>query len=66
MKISQPLIHEIAERTWFVDELGTNAMYILEGSERSLVIDAGTGYCNFKAIIESITDKPYDVAITHA
>ncbi len=66
MKISKPLIHEIAERTWFVDELGTNAMYILEGSERSLVIDAGTGYCNFKELIESITDKPYDVAITHA
>ncbi len=66
MTIKAPLIHEIAERTWFIDEFGTNAMYILEGSERSLVIDIGTGYCDFPALIEKITDKPYDVAVTHA
>ncbi|MCJ7549047.1 MAG: MBL fold metallo-hydrolase [Anaerolineae bacterium] len=36
------------------------------GGERSLVIDAGMGYCNLRAIVESLTDKPYDVVITHA
>ncbi len=66
MGIRHPLIHEIAPDTYLVNEFGLNNMYVLAGSDRSLVIDAGMGYCDFRAIVESLTDKPYDVAITHA
>ncbi|GHV25505.1 hypothetical protein FACS189498_3790 [Spirochaetia bacterium] len=66
MAINRPLIHEIADRTWLVNELGCNNMYILEGDKSSLVIDAGMGYCDFRKIVENITQKPYEVAITHA
>ncbi len=66
MGIRQPLIHEIAKDTWLINEFGLNNMYILKGTERSLVIDAGMGYCDFRAIVESLVDNPYDVLITHA
>lgn len=66
MGLTKPLIHEIAYKTWLVNELGCNNMYILEGRDRSLVIDAGMGYCRFREIVEGLTDKPYDVVITHA
>ena len=66
MGLTKPLIHEIAYKTWLVNELGCNNMFILEGPERSLVIDAGMGYCNFREIVENLTKRPYDVVITHA
>ena len=66
MGLTKPLIHEIAHKTWLINELGCNNMYVLKGTECSLVVDAGMGYCNFREIIESLTDKPYDVVITHA
>ena len=66
MGLTKPLIHEIAYKTWLINELGCNNMYVLEGTERSLVIDAGMGYCNFRQIVEELTDKPYEVVITHA
>lgn len=66
MGLNKPLISEIAYKTWMINELGCNNMYVLEGTERSLVIDAGMGYCEFRKIVESLTDKPYDVVITHA
>ena len=66
MGIKHPLIHEIAEDTYLINEFGLVNIYVLVGSERSLVIDAGMGYCNLRAIVESLTDKPYDVVITHA
>ena len=66
MGIRHPLIHEIAKDTYLINEFGLVNIYVLAGSERSLVIDAGMGYCDLKAIVESLTDKPYDVVITHA
>jgi hydroxyacylglutathione hydrolase len=65
MGIRHPIITQISKDTFHINEFGISNMYVLRGSERSLIIDSGTGYCDFKAIIESLTDKPYDVAITH-
>jgi hydroxyacylglutathione hydrolase len=66
MAIRRPIIHEISTDTYLINEFGLVNMYVLAGSQRSLVIDAGMGYCDLKAIVESLTDKPYDVVITHA
>jgi len=63
--ITKPVIMEIAPKTYFINEFGMNAMYLVVGEKRALVIDAGTGFCDFKGIIESLTKLPYDVAITH-
>lgn len=66
MPRKEPIITEIAYKTWLINEFGCDNMYVLEGTQKALVIDAGMGYCHFRAIVESLTDKPYDVAITHA
>lgn len=63
--ITKPVIIEIAPKTYFINEFGMNAMYLIVGEKRALAIDAGSGFCDFKGIIESLTKLPYDVAITH-
>jgi hydroxyacylglutathione hydrolase len=63
--ITKPVIIEIAPNTYFINEFGMNAMYLIVGQQRALAIDAGTGFCDFKGIIESLTRLPYDVALTH-
>lgn len=40
-------------------------MYLVEGSERAALIDTGVGVGNLKALVESLTDKPYIVLLTH-
>ncbi|MCJ7855999.1 MBL fold metallo-hydrolase [Lachnospiraceae bacterium NSJ-143] len=58
-------IKMVSKGIWAVNEYQMDYMYIVEGAERSLVIDTGTGTGNFKSVVESITDKPYDVVCTH-
>lgn len=40
-------------------------VYLIKGSERGLLIDTGMGVGDLKSYVESIWDKPYDVALTH-
>ena len=40
-------------------------MYLLEGGERSLLIDTGWGSGTLRAYVESLTDKPVEVLLTH-
>lgn len=40
-------------------------MYLLEGSERALLIDAGESKADLAGCIEKLTDKPVDLVITH-
>jgi glyoxylase-like metal-dependent hydrolase (beta-lactamase superfamily II) len=56
---------KIAPKTWRIDEFGLDTMYLLEGDERALLIDTGTGVADLRALVEKLTDKPYDVAATH-
>lgn len=39
--------------------------YLLNGSERSLLIDTGLGICNISDTIEKLTDKPVTAVATH-
>lgn len=63
--ITRPMIVEIAKDTYFINEFGMNSMYVIVGEKRALVLDTGSGFCDFKAIIQSLTSLPYDVALTH-
>lgn len=63
--ITKPIIVEIAPNTYFINEFGMNAMYLVVGKKRALAIDTGTGFCDFKSIIAGLTKLPYDVALTH-
>lgn len=40
-------------------------MYLIEGKEKSILIDTGVGVGNLKAVIADLTDKPLTVLLTH-
>lgn len=65
MNIIEPIITEIAENTYLINEFGLDVCYLLIGSERALLIDTGTGVCDLADIVKSITDLPLLVALTH-
>ena len=39
--------------------------YLVEGDERAVLLDTGCGLGDLKAYVESLTDKPYEVVLTH-
>lgn len=43
----------------------TELMYLVEGSERAVLIDTGSGFGSLKACVDTLTDKPLTVLLTH-
>ncbi len=62
---ARPIIYEIAEKTYEINEFGMANFYVLVGEERGLVVDCGCGSVDAKALIEQLCPLPYDVVITH-
>jgi glyoxylase-like metal-dependent hydrolase (beta-lactamase superfamily II) len=65
MGIKTPLISEIAKNTYAINEFGLSTMYLLVGEDKALLVDTGCGICNLKEEVAKITEKPYDVVLTH-
>ena len=63
--ITRPMIVEIAYNTYFLNEFGMDAQYLLVGTSRALLIDSGSGFYDLKGTIAKLTKLPYDVVITH-
>lgn len=63
--ITHPILMEIADNTYFLNEFGMDAQYLLIGTKRALLIDTGSGFYDLKGTVEKLTSLPYDVAITH-
>lgn len=60
-----PMVASIADRTWCVNEYGCDALYLLEGDERALLIDTGTGTFDIRSFVQKFTSKPLIAACTH-
>lgn len=60
-----PPVAEIAYRTYCINEYGLDAMFLIVGDERALLIDTGTGVFNLPDLLNQLTDKPITVALTH-
>lgn len=66
MPVTKPIISEIANKTYLINEFGLDVIYVLKGRSSALVIDTGTGYFDLKATIAQLLgDMPYEVALTH-
>ena len=65
MPITKPIYSEIAHNVWCINEFGMDSQFLVVGSERALLIDTGTGCYNIPKLVKEITDKPFDVALTH-
>jgi glyoxylase-like metal-dependent hydrolase (beta-lactamase superfamily II) len=63
--ITRPMVVEIAKDTYFINEFGMDAQYLVAGEKRALVIDTGTGFYDMKELIGRLTSLPYDVVVTH-
>lgn len=59
-------VSKLKEDTFVFETWDKTTMYLLTGSERSLLIDTGTKCDSLDRIIKTVTDKPVDVVITHA
>jgi hydroxyacylglutathione hydrolase len=51
---------------WVVETSDKTTMYIIEGSEKALLIDTGTKCEKLDEVVRHITQKPLTVVITHA
>lgn len=61
-------IDKIDENTYCISEYRhweETHCYLLNGSERSLLIDTGLGICDIHEEVEKLTDKPVTAAATH-
>ena len=65
MPIPKPIIVQLAADVYAINEFGLDSVFVIEGRDSALVIDAGIGCCDLKSIIEDITEKPYEVVLTH-
>lgn len=65
MPIPKPIIVQLAADVYAINEFGLDSIFVIEGRDSALVIDAGIGCCDLKSIIEDITEKPYEVVLTH-
>jgi glyoxylase-like metal-dependent hydrolase (beta-lactamase superfamily II) len=58
-------VKEIAPGTTAIGGLGNELCYLLEGTERALLIDALTGAGNLRAFCRELTDLPITLVNTH-
>lgn len=65
MSIREPIVAEIANKIYCINEFGLDSMFLIVGAERALLIDTGTGLFELPALIKRLTDRPCDVALTH-
>lgn len=59
-------VTRISESVWRIDDHGRDNIYLVEGSEKALLIDTGTGVGDLKGLAASLTDRPVLVVNTHA
>ncbi|MCF0141983.1 MAG: MBL fold metallo-hydrolase, partial [Parasporobacterium sp.] len=52
--------------TWIISFMsGTQFLYLLEGTEKALLIDTGYAVGGLREFVEKLTDKPIEVINTH-
>lgn len=57
--------YEFAPGTYEIDEFDCDSVFLLVGTERALLLDTGVGIGDLRGLVEQLTDKPYDVAVSH-
>lgn len=59
-------VEEICPSVWAIDSSSDESMYLIEGSERSLLIDTGSDSAPVMPLVSALTGKPAELALTHA
>ena len=48
-----------------IDEFDCASIFLIVGRERALLLDTGIGVGDLRRVVARLTDKPYDVVLTH-
>jgi hydroxyacylglutathione hydrolase len=62
----QVTITRFEDNMWVIETDDKTTLYLVEGTEKALLIDTGTKIKNLDSIIRQLTQKPLMVVITHA
>jgi glyoxylase-like metal-dependent hydrolase (beta-lactamase superfamily II) len=60
------MIKEVGPKIWSVSDNGSDNMYIVEGKNKAMLIDTGTGVADISSLVSKTTNKPLIVVNTHA
>jgi len=58
-------LREVASKVWTIHDNTQVASYLVEGKDKSILIDTGWGIGNLKELVQSITQLPVMVVFTH-
>ena len=56
-------IRKIDAHTWQLEDPFRTYLYLIEGTERAVLIDAGNGFSGLQETVASLTDKPVSVVL---
>lgn len=59
------VISKLGEHVWVIETTDNTTMYLIEGTEKTLLIDTGTHCAKLDEVVGKITSKPLMVVITH-
>ena len=59
-------ITKLEDNMWVIETSDNCTMYLVEGTQKALLIDTGTKIENLDTVVCFISKKPLDVVITHA
>lgn len=59
-------VEPLAEGVWAIDDPAGDSCYLIEGTDRALLIDTGLGTRPLTPLLRTLTDKPVELALTHA
>ncbi|MFY9152055.1 MAG: MBL fold metallo-hydrolase [Prolixibacteraceae bacterium] len=58
-------ISQLEDHVWVIETTDKTTMYLIEGTEKALLVDTGTNCEKLDEVIREITKKPLQVVITH-
>lgn len=58
-------VTKLTENVYLLNEFDGTNCYLVVGSEKALLIDCGTGFCDIRGAAEKLTDLPIILAATH-
>ncbi len=56
---------QVADKVWTIVENNTVNIYLIEGADSALIIDAGYGMGDLKGFVQTLTNKPLILVNTH-
>lgn len=58
-------VSRLTERSDRIDEAGDYGMFLIEGEDRSVLVDAGAGVGDLRRLVEGLVDTPVTLVLTH-